>query len=59
MVGTARYRAFGNLDIDLARNAAPLASYITDNSRFYFSSRVRNFFYQPLYELDLAAIAVQ
>jgi oligopeptide transport system substrate-binding protein len=59
MVGNARYRAFGNLDIDLARNAAPLASYITDNSRFFFSSRVRNFFYQPLYELDLAAIAVQ
>jgi ABC-type oligopeptide transport system substrate-binding subunit len=56
LVGQARYRAFGNLDIDLARNAAPLASYITDNTRMLFSSSTGCFFYQPVYELDLAAI---
>lgn len=59
LVGQARYRAFGNLDIDLARNAAPLATFISDNSRQLFSSRTRNFFSHPVYELDLAAIAVQ
>jgi peptide/nickel transport system substrate-binding protein len=56
LVGQARYRAFGNLDIDLARNAAPLASYITDNTRMLFSRSTGCFFYQPVYELDLAAI---
>jgi ABC-type transport system substrate-binding protein len=56
LVGQARYRAFGNLDIDLAKNAAPLASFITDNTRQLFSSSTGCFFYQPVYELDLAAI---
>jgi ABC-type oligopeptide transport system substrate-binding subunit len=59
LVGQARYRTFGNLDIDLSKNAAPLASFITDNTRQLFSKRVRNFYYHPVYELDLAAIAVQ
>ena len=56
--GQARYRAFGALDVDLARNAAPLASYATDNDRRFFSARVRNFFQHPVYGLDLPAIAV-
>ncbi len=56
LVGQARYRAFGNLDVDLAKNAAPLASFITDNTRFLFSKSVGCFFYQPVYELDLAAV---
>lgn len=56
--GQARYRAFGALDVDLARNAAPLATFMTDNSRRYFSARVRNFFEHPVYGLDLPAIAV-
>jgi oligopeptide transport system substrate-binding protein len=59
LVGQARYRAFGNLDVDLARNAAPLATFISDNSRLLFSSRTRNFFSHPVYELDLVAVAVQ
>ena len=57
--GQARYRAFGALDVDLARNAAPLATYMTDNARRYFSARVRNFFEHPVYGLDLPAIAVE
>jgi ABC-type oligopeptide transport system substrate-binding subunit len=56
LVGQARYRAFGNLDIDLAKNAAPLASYITDNTRLLFSSSTGCFFYQPVYEVDLASL---
>jgi ABC-type oligopeptide transport system substrate-binding subunit len=56
LVGQARYRAFGNLDIDLAKNAAPLASYITDNTRLLFSKSVGCFFYQPVYEVDLAGL---
>jgi oligopeptide transport system substrate-binding protein len=56
LVGQARYRAFGNLDQDLARNAAPLASYITDNTRLLFSRSTGCFFYQPVYEVDLASL---
>ena len=59
LTGQARYRAFGALDLDLARNAAPLASYATDNDRRYFSARVRGFFAHPVYGLDLAAIDVR
>ena len=56
LVGQARYRAFGNLDVDLAKNAAPLASYITDNQRHLVSRTTGCYFYQPVYELDIASI---
>jgi oligopeptide transport system substrate-binding protein len=54
--GQARYRAFGDLDVDLARNAAPLASYITDNQRDLVSKSTGCYHYHPVYELDIAAI---
>jgi peptide/nickel transport system substrate-binding protein len=56
LVGQARYRAFGNLDIDLAKNAAPLASYITDNDRHLVSKSTGCYFYHPVVTIDLAAI---
>ncbi len=56
LVGQARYRAFGKLDVDLAKNAAPLASYITDNQRHLVSKTTGCYFYQPVYELDIASI---
>jgi peptide/nickel transport system substrate-binding protein len=56
LVGQARYRAFGNLDVDLATNAAPLASFLTDNTRHLVSRTTGCYHYQPVYELDLAAI---
>jgi oligopeptide transport system substrate-binding protein len=59
MSGQARYRAFGALDVDLLRNAAPIAAFMHDNSRRYFSARVRNFFEHPVYGIDLPAIAVE
>lgn len=59
LTGQARYRAFGTLDVDLARNAAPIAAFMNDNDRRLFSARVRNFFEHPVYGLDLPAIAVE
>jgi peptide/nickel transport system substrate-binding protein len=59
LVGQARYRSFGNLDVDLAKNAAPLASFISDNTRLLFSSRSGCFFYHPVYEVDLAGICLK
>jgi peptide/nickel transport system substrate-binding protein len=56
LVGQARYRAFGTLDIDLAKNAAPLASYITDNTRILVSKSTGCFAYHPVYELDIPSI---
>ena len=56
LVGQARYRAFGKLDVDLAKNVAPLASYITDNQRHLVSKSTGCYFYQPVYELDIASI---
>ena len=56
LVGQARYRAFRNLDVDLAKNAAPLASYITDNTGTSSPRSTGCYFYQPVYELDIAAI---
>ena len=56
LVGQARYRAFGNLDIDLSKNAAPLASYISDNDRHLLSSSTGCYFYQPVVTIDIAAI---
>jgi ABC-type oligopeptide transport system substrate-binding subunit len=59
LAGQARYRAFGELDVDLARNVAPIAAFMHDSQRRYFSARVRNFFEHPVYGLDLPAIAVE
>jgi ABC-type oligopeptide transport system substrate-binding subunit len=56
--GQARFRAFGALDVDLAQNVAPMATYTTDNVRRYFSSRVGGFFEHPVYGLDLAALKI-
>jgi ABC-type oligopeptide transport system substrate-binding subunit len=56
LVGQARYRAFGTLDIDMAKNAAPLASYITDNTRILVSKSTGCFAYHPVYELDIPSI---
>jgi ABC-type transport system substrate-binding protein len=38
--GNARYRAYGRLAIDIARNASPMVAVFVRNTRFFFSSRV-------------------
>lgn len=38
--GEARYRAYGNLDVQLARDAAPMAAFAVQNFRYFFSTRV-------------------
>jgi ABC-type oligopeptide transport system substrate-binding subunit len=58
LTGQARFRAFGALDVDLMRNGVPIASYMSDNARRFFSARVRNFFEHPVYGMDLPAIGV-
>jgi ABC-type oligopeptide transport system substrate-binding subunit len=58
LVGTARYRAFSNLDQDLARNGAPLATYSSPNDRHYVSSRVGCYHYHPVFTWDYGALCL-
>lgn len=51
-VGPARYRAYGKLDIDIMKNAAPWAVIQLPNNRFLFSNRVdpRSLVYLGVYQ---------
>ncbi len=54
--GVKRYQAFSALDVDIARNAAPLASFATRNDRHYLSSRVGGYVYHPVFTWDYPAM---
>ncbi len=53
--GPERYLAYGTLDIDLARNAAPLAAFGNLSNHDFFSARIGCQTY-GLYGMDLAAL---
>jgi hypothetical protein len=58
--GAARYTAYGNLDIDISKNAAPWASRANGNERIFLSSRVGCFTYSAAYsELNYAGICLK
>ena len=57
--GPARYLAYGRLDVDLARNAAPLAAIGNASIRDFFSARVGCQVFNPLYGMDLAALCIR
>lgn len=59
LVGVARYRAFAAIDVDLMRDAAPVAVYGQVNDRDYVSARTGCFHHQPVYRLDLPAVCVK
>jgi hypothetical protein len=58
LVGTARYRAFSNLDVDIARNAAPLATFGSRNDRHYVSARTGCYHYHPVFTWDYATLCL-
>jgi peptide/nickel transport system substrate-binding protein len=55
--GPARYRVYGKLDIQLARESAPLAAYMNDNILTYVSKRTGCVIANPF--LDLAAVCLK
>jgi peptide/nickel transport system substrate-binding protein len=59
LTGPARYTTYGNLDVDLVRNAAPLAAYGTINQRDFFSARMGCQTYVPQFGIDLASLCVK
>jgi peptide/nickel transport system substrate-binding protein len=60
LVGEQRYAAFGQIDVDLARDAAPLAAYDIRNNREFFSRRIGCQKYHASHELsDLGALCLR
>jgi peptide/nickel transport system substrate-binding protein len=57
--GGARETAFGLLDVDITRSAAPWAAYGVPNDRYYFSDRVGCQTYSPAYTINLAALCIR
>lgn len=56
--GAARYEAFGRLDVEVARELAPLAAYAVLNGRAFVSRRVGCVRFNPVYGVDLAHICL-
>ncbi|HKO28737.1 MAG TPA: ABC transporter substrate-binding protein [Solirubrobacteraceae bacterium] len=56
--GPQRYLTYGALDLDLARNAAPLAAFSNPSSNDFFSARIGCQIFGP-YGMDLAALCVR
>ena len=57
--GGARYRAYGALSVELARDAAPWVAYATGTSREFFSARMGCHVFHPVYYMDLAALCTR
>jgi len=56
--GPQRYLTYGALDLDLARNAAPLAAFANPSSNDFFSHRIGCQIY-GVYGMDLAALCIK
>jgi peptide/nickel transport system substrate-binding protein len=55
--GSARYRAYGRLDVDVARNAAPMVAYESESALTFVSKRVGCLVLNPF--LDFAAVCLK
>ena len=49
LTGQARYNAYGKLDVDMMRDAAPWAPLANGNIREFISNRVSNYIFHPVY----------
>jgi YVTN family beta-propeller protein len=59
LFGTARARTYGQLAIDLAREAAPVAAWGVPHSRNLFATSIGCQTYQPIYGFDLATLCLR
>ncbi|MHB8690715.1 MAG: ABC transporter substrate-binding protein [Solirubrobacteraceae bacterium] len=57
--GTSRTRAYGQLAVDLARDAAPAAAWGVNTTRNFFAARIGCETYQPIYGFDLATLCLR
>jgi len=57
LFGAKRYQRYGALDVDMTKNAAPIAAWDNDNERDFISGKTGCFTYQPVYGgADLALL---
>jgi len=62
LVGPKRYKTYGQLDLDIMKQVAPLAATRTYNNRYYFSSRInpKSLVYQGIYQdFSIGAMALK
>jgi len=59
LTGSRRYRAYGALDVQIARDAAPYIALANPARVDFFSSRMGCEVDQPVYGVDLAALCVR
>ena len=57
--GDARATAFGDLDLDIAQNAAPWAPFGVPNDRHFFSKRLGCQTYVPAFGISLGALCLR
>lgn len=57
--GDARANAFGELDVDMAQNAAPWAPFGVPNDRHFFSTRVGCQTYVPAFGISFGALCIR
>jgi ABC-type transport system substrate-binding protein len=56
--GDARYEGFGRLDVEVARDLAPIAAYANLNARAFVSPRVGCARFNPVYGFDIANVCL-
>src|SRR6266498_3677467 len=59
LVGRKREVIYGKLDVELAREAAPLVAFAYQTHQDFFSARMGCHVYQPAYGMDLAALCLR
>jgi ABC-type transport system substrate-binding protein len=62
LVGTKRYKVYGQLDLEIMRKVAPIAVERTYNNRYFFSDRVdpKSLVYQGIYsDWSIPALALK
>jgi YVTN family beta-propeller protein len=57
--GNGRLSAYGRLDAEIARSAAPIAPFANPTAHDLFSARIGCQTYQPLYGIDLTTLCVR
>ena len=57
--GEERFTRYGDLDVELARDAAPWAATFISNNRDFFSERIGCQVYQPIYGMSLAPLCIR
>ena len=57
--GEERFERYGELDVELARDAAPWAAWSIANNRDFFAERVGCQVYQPIYGMSLGSLCIR